>query len=233
MLEKKEEQYLTNLITQAKTKCKDKYDIEIKKDITIDMDKNLEENKAFIIQMIKSERDLKLKDKPKIIAKKSNSEEKKKLAEQEAKKEAENIKRMKIEEDKIISDWKKQFNPSMIIQSPAYFEMEKYIEMVCGGFSNFTIVASEGGLAKTWSSQAILHKKKIDYAYLNSFTSPLELYNFLYDNSDGKVILIDDKEGIWDNKPIISILKNATEINGKRTIGWNSTTSKLGDRKKK
>ena len=41
-----------------------------------------------------------------------------------------------------------------------YFEMEKYIEMICDGYSNFCVVSSEGGLAKTWSSQAILKKKK-------------------------------------------------------------------------
>ncbi len=149
---------------------------------------------------------------------------------EEALAEKENLKRMKEEEQKIIDNWKKQFNPSMVIQSPAYFEMEKYIEMVCKNLSNFCIVASAGGLAKTWSSQAILHKKKIDYAYLNSFTSPLELYNFLYDNAENKVILIDDTEGIWDNKAVISLLKNATELNGDRTISWNSTTSKLQDR---
>jgi len=118
----------------------------------------------------------------------------------------------------------------MVIKSPAYFEMEKYIEMVCGKLSNFCVIHSEGGLGKTYSSQVILKGKNIDYAYLNSFTSPLELYNFLYDNAEGKVILIDDTEGIWDNKSIISILKNATELSGNRVISWNSTTSKLEGR---
>lgn len=160
----------------------------------------------------------------------SLKEQKDQLKIEEALSAQENLQRMKDEEDRIINEWKQQFSPSMIIKSPAYFEMEKYIEMVCEGYSNFCIVCSRGGFAKTWSSQAILRKKEIDYSYLNSFTSPLELYNFLYDNSKDKIILIDDTEGVWDNKPVISILKNATELNGKRIISWNSTTSKLGGR---
>ncbi len=225
-------QYLSELTTQAINKCKEQYNIEIKKPIKFDTGKTLEKNKALIIQMVKAERDKLLKAKPQI--KKTTSvtsrELKKKEAEEKSKAEAEEIKKLKEAEQKIIADWKKQFNPDMIIKSPAYFEMEKYIEMVCGGFANFCIVVSAGGWAKTWSSQAILKKKKEDYAYLNSFTSPLELYNFLYDNSKDKVILIDDTEGIWENKSIISILKNATEMNGKRNISWNSTTSKMGNR---
>ena len=113
--------------------------------------------------------------------------------------------------------------------------------MVCSGFSNFTIIEGAGGLAKTFTANAILKEKSSDYAYYNSFTSPVAFYNFLYDNSGNveagkkpqpKTILIDDTEGIWDNKSIISILKNATELNGERIISWNSTTSKLGGRNK-
>ena len=203
------------------------------------MNKTLEQNRALIIQAIRDEKEEKLKARgedpkqkatPTITKSTTSKEDKKKEEEQIAKAEAEELKKLKDQEVKAINEWKQQFNPDMIIKSPAYFEMEKYIEMVCDGLSNFAIVHSQGGLAKTWSSQAILKKKKEEYAYLNSFTSPLELYNFLYDNAKEKVILIDDCEGIWDNKSIISILKNATELNGSRTISWNSTTSKLGGR---
>ncbi len=228
-LSKKDEEYLAQLYAKAKRKCKDEYDINIETKIKIDMTKTLEENKVDMIKAIQKEKVMKLKNKPKQGRKrtgKDNSDEKKKKAIQERRE----LQKLKEQEKKAISEWKNQFNPDMIIKSPAYFEMEKYIEMVCAGYSNFCIVHSKGGLAKTWSSQAILKKKKSDYAYLGSFTTPLELYNFLYDNAEEKVILIDDCEGIWENGSIISILKNATEINGKRNISWNSTTSKLDGR---
>lgn len=242
MLNEKEHKYLSELVVKAKDKCKEQYEIEIKKEIKIDKEKSLQENRALIIQAIKSERDLKLKDKPKIVQKKSVRDSKKELAKKQARELVKKLKEQKEQETQIINKWKEQFNPSMIIKSPAYFEMEKYLEMVCDGFSNFCIIEGSGGLAKTWSSLAILKKKGKASAYLNSFTSPLELYNFLYDNSgyggvdkplNPKTILIDDTEGIWDNRAIISILKNATELNGERIISWNSTTAKLDGRAKK
>jgi hypothetical protein len=128
--------------------------------------------------------------------------------------------------------WQSQFLPKHIIKVPAYYEMEKYIEMVCAGLCNFCVITSEGGLAKTWSTKQVLAQKGAAYAYLNSFTTPLELYNFLYDNARDKVILIDDCEGIWENRTVLSILKNATELNGPRGISWNSSSTRLGKRQR-
>ena len=161
----------------------------------------------------------------------SLKEAKEQFEAEETKIEKENLLRMKEEEKKVINNWKQQFNPDMIIKSPAYFEMEKYIEMVVSGFSNFCVIQGNGGLGKSFSTHSILKKKlKENYAYLNSFTTPLELYNFLYDNSQEKVILLDDVEGVFDNNFVISLLKNACELNKDRTISWNSTTSKLDGR---
>lgn len=220
-----EEEKLAKMVLIAK----DKELIEEDKSVTIDMSKNFEENKALIIQMIKAEQLSKAKP---IVKPNSSSKEQKAKEEAEAKKKAEaELKALKEEERKIINEWKQQFQPDMIISSPAYFEMEKYIEMICAGFSNFCIIEGAGGLAKTFTANAILRKKLGgEYAYYNSFTSPVAFFNFLYDNSEDKVILIDDTEGIWDNKSIVSILKNATEINGDRIISWNSTTSRLEGR---
>jgi hypothetical protein len=239
-LTNQDEQQLCELISAAKEQVQTKYGIELTGQYSVDVSKSLEENRAFILQTIKLERDKKIADKPKVAEVKVEKVVKKPVSattnpsrkEQdliEAQKQKEELQRLKAEEEKTIAEWKSQFNPTMIIKSPAYFEMEKYIEMVCANLSNFCIISGAGGLAKTWSSQAILKNKGVDYAYLNSFTSPLELYNFFYDNK-GRVILIDDCEGIWENKSIISILKNATELNGKRTISWNSSTSKLEGR---
>ena len=220
-MEEKDKQYLVALVKKAKNKIQEQYDVEIKKEILIDEAKTLEQNRDLIIQMVKSEKDLLLKDKPltpiKSVTTRKSKEEREKEEQVQAKIEAEKLKKIKEEETKTINEWKKQFNPSMVIKSPAYFEMESLVKMVCKGFSNFCVVHSQGGLSKTWSTQAILKKMKVDYAYLNSFTSPLELYNFLYDNSDGKVILIDDCEGIWENKCIPYYTKVKTE-NGRKKI---------------
>lgn len=232
MITENEQQYLKKLIAAAKEKIKEQYGVEIKNVLKIDTAKSMEDNKKAIIDTLKIEKEsivarLREKKKNEIT---SLKDEKRKSEIEKVNAENERIKRLKEEEEKTIRTWKEQFNPDMIIKSPAYFEMEKYIEMVCAGFCNFCVVVSQGGLAKTWTSQAILKRKNKDYAYLNSFTTPLELYNFLYDHRQNQIILIDDCEGIWNSKSIISILKNATELNGTRTISWNSTTDKLEGR---
>jgi len=232
MITESEQQYLAKLITTAREKIKEQYGVDFGNTLKIDLTKNMDENKKTILDSLKIEKE-RLVINQNEAKKQSVSvarEQKKKTEQERVNAENERIQKMKEDEEKTIKAWKEQFNPEMIIKSPAYFEMEKYIEMVCAGFSNFCVVVSQGGLAKTWTSQGILKKKCKDYAYLNSFTTPLELYNFLYDNRQGKIILIDDCEGIWESKSIVSILKNATELNGTRTISWNSTTDKLDGR---
>lgn len=243
-LTQQDEQYLSALVMKAKQKVLQDYGLELDlNNVKVDTARTLEENKATIIQLIKTERDNKLKEKPEVTKKavtlpKTTATKAVKIDKQQqelekAKAEKARIEQQQKEETEIIQKWKQQFNPNMIIKSPAYYTMEKYIEMVCSKHINFCIIQSDGGLAKTWSSNAILQQKSNKYATYNSFTSPLEFYNFLYDNSDDVDILIDDCEGIWDSKAIISLLKNATELDGNRVISWNSTTSKLEGRNTK
>lgn len=233
MLNQKNEGYLAGLVVRAKEKCKQKYNIEIESPIIIDIDKTLAENRAIIIQTIQTERDSKLRSKSldiqTSIKPKTPNSKNKELEEEKYKLKMET---QRLEEERKVKVWKEQFKPTMILKSQAYFEMEKYIEMVCQGISNFCIIQSRGGFSKTFSTQTILKSQNVDYAYLNSFTSPLQLYNFLYDNSNGKVILIDDCQGLWSASSL-NLLKNGTELGGKRIICWNSTTNKLEERDSK
>ena len=107
--------------------------------------------------------------------------------------------------------------------------MQKYVEMIVKKVTPFCIISSEAGLSKTFSVCSILNGflKKEQWVIRNSFTSPLDFYKFLVRNSEGKVIVLDDLEGVLENKIVLSILKNATELTGKRKISWNSTTTKL------
>ena len=117
-MNEKDNEYLVTLTKTAQAKIKEKYDLDVKKP-KIDPNKTLEENKAFIIQAIKNERDLKLKDKPKVatsVTSRTSKEQKEKEARAKAKIEQEAIQKMKVEEEKTINEWKKQFNPSMIVK---------------------------------------------------------------------------------------------------------------------
>lgn len=252
MLSDQDKTALIQLINKAKEKCQTDYGIDITTQFSVDLNKSLDENKAIIIQQIKSEKELKMKSNPVLAvpkqevkakepdvpkkekAEKPKSPSNKELKQQQdlaqAKLEAEHLQKMREEEQKVIDNWKTQFKPDLIINSPAYWEMTKHLEMVIKGVSNFSVIAGSGGTAKTYSSHAILNKMSVKYAYYNSYTTAVSFYNFLYDHSQNEIILIDDCEGIWEDKAIVNLLKNATELDGERTISWNTTTSKLEDR---
>ena len=70
----------------------------------------------------------------------------------------------------------------------------------------------------------------VDYAYLNSKTTPLALYEFLYKNKD-KLILFDDVIGLLDSEISVSILLSALwSATSQRIIQYN-TTAKVFEEK--
>ena len=71
-----------------------------------------------------------------------------------------------------------------------------------------------------------IKKEKRDFVYLNTYTTPLALYKYLYDNKD-KLIVLDDVMGLFNNEKTLALLKSALwEVDGKRLITMN-TTSRL------
>ena len=74
-----------------------------------------------------------------------------------------------------------------------------------------------------------LRELKTDFVILNSHSTGLELYRFLYKNLD-KVIVLDDIMALFDNKSSVGLLLAALwNPSGVRKINWNSSTSKLKD----
>ena len=62
--------------------------------------------------------------------------------------------------------------------------------------------------------------------HLGAYSTPLNLYNFLFENSD-KFVVIDDTSGLFIDSASMAILKAATwPQGGKRTIRWGSTSSR-------
>jgi hypothetical protein len=98
--------------------------------------------------------------------------------------------------------------------------------MVAKGYSPGLILIGASGLGKTWNCIEALKEENADIVYRNGFTSNLELYHFLYENKDGKVIVIDDVNLFKDDSfPILkAALFSPTE---KRVIRYNTTSSKL------
>jgi len=230
VLSEAEETQLAKLVSKAKQKCKDKYDIEITGKVKIDTKKSLEENKHEIIKSIQLEKEAKLNAKgvksKKKVGRISESEKQKK--EKEEQKRFEQFKKEEKEAqqqfDKSIQQIIQNKNP----EADKYFEnATHFIGMVAEGDNNSLILKSNGGLGKTYMVLQTLNGLGKEFIYQNSYSTPLSFYEFLYENRD-KMIVLDDFEGVLDNKIGISILKSALwSATSERTINYLTTSEKL------
>ena len=91
------------------------------------------------------------------------------------------------------------------------------------------IFTGEGGIGKTILTISSIKKivKPMDWEYSNGYITPLSLYEFLYNNRNNKVIILDDVEGIFNNKLSLAILKGALwDSDGKRIVQYASKSDK-------
>lgn len=108
-----------------------------------------------------------------------------------------------------------------------FFLLREYIKMVCNGNSNGLICIGEAGIGKSFTILKTLKESKKEFVYSSGFTTPLELYNFLYEQN-GKVIYLDDTKNILRNEISLELLKSALFSPAeKRIIRYSTTSSKL------
>ena len=91
------------------------------------------------------------------------------------------------------------------------------------------IFTGEGGIGKTILTLSSIKKmlNPDDWEYSNGYTTPLSLYEFLYNNRNKKAIILDDVEGIFNNKLSLAILKGALwDSDGKRICQYSSKSDK-------
>jgi len=91
------------------------------------------------------------------------------------------------------------------------------------------IFTGEGGIGKTILTISSIKKilKPNDWEYSNGYTTPLSLYEFLYNNRNKKAIILDDVEGVFNNKLSLAILKGALwDSDGKRICQYSSKSDK-------
>lgn len=103
--------------------------------------------------------------------------------------------------------------------------LDESLKAINNGSINLICLSGSAGFSKSYGTLNYLKKEKVDYCYLNTYSSPLAFYKNLYLNKDKKIIVFDDVQNI-DNKIIIAILKSACwgVLDEKRVIGWHTTS---------
>lgn len=115
---------------------------------------------------------------------------------------------------------------------PKYSLLNESLKALKKGVINLLILKGDAGFGKSYSSEKYLKDKGVNYAHINSYTTPLEFYNLLYINRNREVIIIDDTQGIGDLK-IIAILKGAcwNVLDNNRKVSYHTTAKEFEKRK--
>lgn len=88
------------------------------------------------------------------------------------------------------------------------------------------IVEGPAGWGKTTAVDEAMGIAGVAGVHVGAYSTPLHLFNFLYQNGD-RFVVIDDCAGLFCDPSAMAILKAATWPQGKgRTIRWGSTSSK-------
>lgn len=104
----------------------------------------------------------------------------------------------------------------------------EYTRSLARGFHDSFILFGKQGQGKTTIVLKTLEEEKANYVYHSGISTPKALYEFLYENREGKVIVFDDCAGLINNLYALSILLSALWSSvGKRVITWNSTKSTI------
>ena len=107
--------------------------------------------------------------------------------------------------------------------------IQKYIEVLCNSnISHALIVEGAPGWGKTTAVQFALHLAGVEEVHLGAYSTPLNLYHFMYAYSD-RIILLDDCAGLFHDSAGMAILKSSTwpSKNNKRIVRWGSSSGKV------
>jgi len=98
---------------------------------------------------------------------------------------------------------------SLEVGKEKFEALEAFVKMIAKGDMNSLFLFGEGGIGKTETILRTIEKEDVEAIYINGVVTPLELYHKLYENN-GKLIILDDIEGVLSNDRAVSFLKAAT-----------------------
>jgi len=102
------------------------------------------------------------------------------------------------------------------------------VEKVAKGYSNIAFIKGRGGIGKSFSIQQLLDKNKVEYVQITGDITEAYLYRILYNCSE-KIIWFSDVARLLKTLRSIELLKNATEMHGKRMVRKSNYSNQSAD----
>ena len=111
-----------------------------------------------------------------------------------------------------------------------FYALERYINIMVDGNLNSIHLYGMPGIGKSETVRQTLLKRGREHEafefYSGGIKDAYSLAKILYDNSEGKVIVLDDIDSVLRNKTCVEILKKALEDHRERTITWADSTKR-------
>lgn len=192
----------------------DKFDLESE----VDPKLSVEENKSILLEKFNE-----MGYSTEITRQQVKNEEQ--LQEREVIKEIQEVEEQAEKEfQKSLSQIKENKNS---IVDKAFETLTEFTRMVINGYVNGLIVEGETGIGKSHHILKELKPIKKKFAYCGGYTTPLELYHFLYNNRD-KIIFFDDTKNIFNTTIGLELLKSCMfSATGTRIVRYSTTSNKL------
>jgi hypothetical protein len=99
--------------------------------------------------------------------------------------------------------------------------------LISSAKNHAVIIDGPPGWGKTTTVELALSAENAKAVYLGSYSTPLNLYNFLLENHE-KIVVIDDSAGLFIDSASMAILKAATWASpgAPRVVRWGSTSNR-------
>jgi len=139
-----------------------------------------------------------------------------------------NIKRKEFSQIEENAEDKFEENIKGFVFNEKYENIEPYLKIITDLNTriNCFVLKGEQGIGKSTIIKNLMKNLNKDFAYLNSYTTSLAFYKFLYYNRH-KHIILDDVFGLYESEKGISILRAVTNTEKVRYVKYESTSDKL------
>jgi len=111
-----------------------------------------------------------------------------------------------------------------IYELEPYKKLKRYLNKLITGNSHGLVIRSVGGTGKSYLVEKELQHNASEYIIINSYVTPMELYNLIYQNRNITIVFDDTEDLLKDNK-VIGMLKGAFQPSfmNKRMVSYHSS----------
>jgi hypothetical protein len=114
-----------------------------------------------------------------------------------------------------------------MINIGTYSELDRIAVVFAAGHYNLLILIGDPGLAKTSTTRKAIEDSGQSFLWLSGSVTGFQLYVDLYKHRDDKLLILDDVDNFYTDRPLVRLLKCLCETRETKTVAWHSAAAQL------